>query len=114
MIRAVSPPALRARNGRPAPTSPTPTRDEAQAADGDGPALSPLLVSLPQAAAMLGVSLRTLTTLTAAGELGVVRVGKRAVRVAVSELQRFIEDRSTRRGMVVACHADENNGPRKE
>lgn len=52
--------------------------------------LVPLAVDEMQAAAMLGISVRTLWTYRNAGEIPVVRIG-RLVRFAVDDLRRFIE-----------------------
>lgn len=51
-----------------------------------------LLVTVREAAQRLAVSERTLFTLTAAGELPAVRIG-RAVRYSVAALEKFIADR---------------------
>ena len=51
-----------------------------------------LLVDSAAAAKMLSVSQRTIGRLQACGEIKHVRIG-RAVRFAVSELERFIADR---------------------
>jgi len=53
------------------------------------------LLNRPQVAAILGVSLRTVDALIAAGELPCVRIG-RCVCVRPSSVDRFIEARETR------------------
>ncbi len=50
----------------------------------------PLAVDEVQAAAMLGISVRTLWTYRNAGEIPVVRIG-RLVRFAVDDLRQFID-----------------------
>jgi excisionase family DNA binding protein len=52
--------------------------------------LVPLAVDEVQAAAMLGISVRTLWSYRHAGEIPVVRIG-RLVRFAVDDLRRFID-----------------------
>jgi len=52
----------------------------------------PLLVDSRTAARMLAVSPRTLWSLTRQKTIQIVRIG-RAVRFAVSELQRFVEQK---------------------
>lgn len=52
--------------------------------------LVPLAVDEIQAAAMLGISVRTLWSYRHAGEIPVVRIG-RLVRFAVDDLRRFID-----------------------
>lgn len=57
-------------------------------------------LTLRQAAAHLGVSLRTVEQMRADGTLAVVRHG-RAIRVELSELERLVATRRERRGVVV-------------
>jgi len=58
--------------------------------------VSPRLLSAQQAARYLGVSHWTVRSLTWAGELPSVRLGKRQLRWDVRDLDRFIEDRKHR------------------
>lgn len=51
----------------------------------------PELLTLKQVAALLGLSLRTLMTMRAAGRLRVLRFG-RAVRVEPAEVERLIRE----------------------
>jgi excisionase family DNA binding protein len=51
---------------------------------------TPLLVDTATAARLLGVSPRTVWTLISEGQLHAVRI-RRAVRISVAELQRFVE-----------------------
>jgi excisionase family DNA binding protein len=60
------------------------------------PPEAPLLLRSEDAAKMLGVSMRTLYDLRAAGKITFVPVGRTGVRYAVAELQRFIADTQTR------------------
>lgn len=54
------------------------------------PRCEALLVKAPEAAAMLGIGIRTLQTLTAKGELPKIKFG-RSVRWAVPDLREWIE-----------------------
>ena len=65
------------------------------AASGPAPASPPLLVDAAEAARLLAISPRTLWTLTRAGQLPAVRIG-RAVRYAVADLLGWIERQKTR------------------
>jgi excisionase family DNA binding protein len=56
-----------------------------------------LLVTAKEAARLLSISERTLWTLTNAGTIQPVRIG-RAVRYAVGELERFIDSQLTEVG----------------
>lgn len=51
------------------------------------------LSTVAEVADQLAVSVRTVRTLIALGELAVIRVGARAIRVAESDLAAFIESR---------------------
>lgn len=50
------------------------------------------LVSLPEAAEILAVSVKTVRRYIAAGELDAVRLGRRTIRVRVDSLDRIIEE----------------------
>jgi excisionase family DNA binding protein len=50
------------------------------------------LVTIPEVAARLGVSVRKTWRLVAEGKLKTVRVGVRGTRVIESDLERFIEE----------------------
>jgi excisionase family DNA binding protein len=52
------------------------------------------LVTIPEVAARLGVSVRKTWRLVAEGKLKTVRVGARGTRVIEGELERFIEELS--------------------
>lgn len=51
-----------------------------------------------EAAARLGISVRSLESLMAAGKIGFVRVSNRAVRFRAEDVQRFIEERAVEPG----------------
>jgi excisionase family DNA binding protein len=53
------------------------------------PALEPVAVRIPQAAAMLGIGRSTLYLCIAAGEIEVIKIG-RATLVPVDSLNRFV------------------------
>ncbi len=67
-----------------------------------GQTVPPLLVSPRQAARMLAICERTLYTLTKAGEIPAVRIG-RCVRYSVTELQEWV-----RRGSKKKCESGQN------
>ena len=50
------------------------------------------LVSLPEAAEILAVSVKTVRRYIAAGELDAVRLGRRTIRVRVDSLDRIIDE----------------------
>ena len=50
------------------------------------------LVSLPEAAEILAVSVKTVRRCIAAGELDAVRLGRRTIRVRVDSLERIIDE----------------------
>ncbi|MDA0240523.1 MAG: helix-turn-helix domain-containing protein [Proteobacteria bacterium] len=50
-----------------------------------------LLLSQREAAAMLSISTRTLFSIIKSGKLPAVRIGSGGVRVALSDLERFID-----------------------
>lgn len=50
------------------------------------------LVSLPEAAEILAVSVKTVRRYIAAGELDAVRLGRRTIRVKVNSLDRIIDE----------------------
>lgn len=56
---------------------------------------SPLLVNAETAATMLGVGTRFLWSLTAGGQIPVVRLSKRAIRYSVRDLEAWIASRSS-------------------
>ena len=56
------------------------------------------LLRKEQAREGLGISRPTLDRMIRRGDLAVVRVSERAVRIAESELRRFVERRTERRG----------------
>ena len=66
-------------------------------------AFTPLLISGREAAKLLSVCERTLYTLTKAGEIPAVRIG-RAVRYSVDELQAWV-----RRASEKKCKSGQNN-----
>ncbi len=63
--------------------SPTPTRKAPAARR---------LVSLPEAAEILAVSVKTVRRYIAAGELDAVRLGRRTIRIRIDSLDRIIEE----------------------
>ncbi len=67
-----------------------------------GQALTPLLISGREAAKLLSVCERTLYTLTKAGEIPAVRIG-RAVRYSMDDLKEWI-----RRASEKKCENNEN------
>jgi excisionase family DNA binding protein len=63
------------------------------------PAQGARLVSVAAVAEQLGVSIRMVWTLIASGQIQVIRLGKRATRIEVTEIERFLaeaKDRSAR------------------
>ncbi len=52
-----------------------------------------LLLRSEEAAGVLAISPRTLWSLTKAGELRCVRIGKKSIRYCVSDLEKYIERR---------------------
>lgn len=60
----------------------------------DAPALAPVAVRIPQAAAMLGIGRSTLYLCIAAGEIETIKVG-RATLVPVDALTAFVAARRT-------------------
>ena len=56
------------------------------------PPISPLLLTLRQAAKVLSISERTLFTLTKDGALPAVRVGKGGKRYRISDLERYTRE----------------------
>jgi len=75
-------------------------RIEAPRPERKAPALRelPTLVSVADAARRLAVSLRTLRTIIAAGQLSVVRVSARRIAIDTADLAEFIERRRERAG----------------
>lgn len=61
------------------------------------PSPEPLLVSTRDAARMLGVSVRTVETLRARGDLPAVRLPRGGLRHDVADLRRLIEESKVRR-----------------
>ena len=53
--------------------------------------LPKLLFSIPEAAESCSVCERTISRLISRGELHAIKIGNRGVRVAVAELQRWID-----------------------
>jgi excisionase family DNA binding protein len=51
----------------------------------------PALLTRKQAAAWLSISERHLTDLTSSGRIAAIRIGKKAVRYAMSDLQAFTQ-----------------------
>lgn len=49
------------------------------------------LVSLPEAAEMLGLSVKTVRRYIAAGDLDAVRLGRRVIRIKTASLDRLID-----------------------
>ncbi len=60
------------------------------------PPHSPRYLTVAECAERIGVSTRTIWQRIAAAEIGVVRFGRRTVRVSEDELQRFIDAAKTR------------------
>ena len=56
--------------------------------------IKPLLLTRPQVAKILGLSERTIATLTKQGELQVVRLGCRSVRYSIADVERFARGKS--------------------
>jgi excisionase family DNA binding protein len=56
----------------------------------------PTLLTVPQAAHHLSVSVRTLRAILAAGHLPVIRISARRIAIDKSDLIEFIEQRRTR------------------
>lgn len=56
---------------------------------------TPRLLRPKEAAEMLAISERTLWGLTASGQIGSIRVGKRSVRYDVADVQAFITRQRT-------------------
>ena len=71
------------------------------------PTSQKLLLSVPEAAKALGISERTLFTLTASRELRCIRIGRR-VLYSVEELQRFIQQREKEGRQVTAPRSSPN------
>ena len=59
---------------------------------------SPQLLRVPEAAKILGVSDRTIWSLLDAGDLRRVRLGRRATRISLSDLNAFVERRTEKGG----------------
>ena len=55
--------------------------------------LSPQLLTIPDVARRLALSIRSVRTLIALGKLPVVRVSTRAVRITESDLAAFVAER---------------------